>query len=356
MRLHVLLMVAALSVLGCAKAKVEPAAAVPALTVAITQPTLNSVEQRIVASGHIAPWQLIDLGVELNGVRVDEVLVEPGDRVIKGAVLVRLDRRNLEVELAQSRAAEQEALASQVAADSAARRGKTLVERGLISALDGDQTLANAAVAAARVASAKAGLQAAQLRLSFATLHAPYDGVISERLAQPGQLASSAMPLLKMIRDGRLEWRAELAQADLGQVQRGDKLELKIDGGKIISGHVRTLDAMIDDKRRTGFLYADLDSADGLHAGMFVEGSILRGASQILTLPAAAIISRDGFSYVFAVQDDLRVKRLKVETGASQGDLVAILSGVQTQNRIVANGAGFLDDGDLVAIAPESKP
>jgi multidrug efflux pump subunit AcrA (membrane-fusion protein) len=106
-------------------------------------------------------------------------------------------------------------------------------------------------------------------------------------------------------------------------------------------------------------VYVDLPSSAGngspAKAGMFARGEFDLGATDALTVPQRAIVVRDGFNFVFRLNADKRVSQVKVQTGRLAGERVEVLSGLAADAPIVVNGAGFLNDGDLVRLAPENK-
>jgi len=124
--------------------------------------------------------------------------------------------------------------------------------------------------------------------------------------------------------------------------------------GGSVSGRVRMIAPTVDPQTRSGLVYVDLPTAGAqaaaLKAGMFARGEFDLGVRDALTLPQQAIVVRDGFSYAFRVNPDSRVTQLKVETGRRSGDRVEVLSGVKPDEMLVASGAGFLNDGDLVRV------
>lgn len=346
----------ALSALIAACGGQEPAPeAAPSLTVTATQLASRPLERTLVASGSVAAWQEMSLGVELSGVRVTAVLVEVGDKVKPGQTLLRLDARTLEVQARQADAALDQAQANLALARAANARGDSLLERKLISTADADQLKANLISAEAKLTTAQADRDAARLKLGFATLEAPQAGVISARPVEPGQVVSAGAELLRLIRDGRLEWRAELAEGDFTQVHAGATVKLAGPDGAEVSGRIRAVSPALDPQTRTGLVYADLPEPGALRAGMFAQGRILLGTVTAQVLPREAVVFRDGLPYVFVLQDDAAVAKVtqqRVSLGIQQGQLTAITSGLGAGDRVVARGAGFLGDGDLVRVLP----
>lgn len=354
-RQSVPLVLAVLLLAGCGargdSGEAPPAAA--SMTVTVIDAGERTLARDIVASGSVAAWQEMVLGVELTGIRVARVNVEVGDRVKAGEALLQLDARTLDVAARQAAAGLAQAKASLEQARAAANRGASLVEQNLISTSDSEELRANLSRAEAQVSSAEAERDAARLRLGFATLRAPDAGVISARSVQPGQIVNAGNELLRMIRRGRLEWQAEVSDADLGRVKVGATVELLTPDGATVQGKVRAVSPSIDVQRRTALIYADLPEPGQLRAGMFAQGRIVLGKTAVLAIPRASVVSRDGFKYVFQVGDDARVRQLRIDTGESQGDFIEVRAGLNAGQTIVLRGAGFLSDGDTVRIVTE---
>jgi len=344
---------ASLVLAGCGESKDEPAAADPssaALAVSLAPVEARSIDRVVVAAGPVAPWEEMLLGVELSGLRVTALNVDVSDEVRQGDVLIELDHRTLDAELAQAVAADREAQAGIVLAETNLARGVALSEKQLISARDLDELRAGLVQAQARGATARAQRDAAQLRRSFAELRAPQPGVVSRRMVQPGQVVSSGDALLHLIRDGRLEWRAELAEADLARVREGARVELVAADGTTVIGAVRAVTPGLDTGTRTGWAYVDLPEPGSLKPGAYVEGRIETGRATATMVPAQAIVERDGYTYAFTVDGDNVAKRVRVRTGTADGAYVEVVDGLAAGDTVVARGAGFLSDGDRVRV------
>jgi RND family efflux transporter MFP subunit len=320
-----------------------------ALTVALTPVQSYSLARSVTVSGPVSAYEEMQLGVELSGQRVTALHVDVGQQVKNGQVLLELDHRSLDSALAQAEAATQEADAGLVLARAQHARGSKLAAEQLISAADLDQLRATATQAQARLTTARASRDAAKLQRDFAQLRAPADGVISKRLVQPGQVVAAGTELLRLIRDGRLEWRAELPENQLAQVAVGNNIALSY-AGQDISGRVRAVTPGIDAQTRTGTVYADLPAPGPLKPGTFVEGRILTGDGQAPMVPSAAVVQRDGHSYVFVTQDKQTVQRRRVRTGQTTQGRIEIVDGLKPGEQVVSEGAGFLGDGDRVRV------
>ena len=328
----------------------------PALTVTGTQAQTQALPIKLTAHGNIAAWQEASVGAEIGGLRLAEVLVNVGDTVQRGQVLARFATDAVQADLAQARAVVAEASASAQEATANADRVRALLNTGVFSGQQSSQYLTAEQTAKARVESAKAVMAAQLLRLQNTEVRASDSGIISARLATVGAVVGAGSELFKLIRQGRLEWRAEVGASELYRLPVGAAVSVAAASGSPVTGRVRTVAPTVDPQTRSGLVYVDLPSGPsrqaGLKAGMFASGEFELGSSPALTVPQQAVVVRDGFSYVFRLNADQRVSQLKVQTGRRVGERVELLDGVGAESSLVASGAGFLNDGDLVKVAP----
>lgn len=342
-----------------AREEVRPAAArQPSLTVAVTGLQPATFPIRVYANGNIAAWQETIVGSEANNLRLIEVKVDVGDKVHRGQTLATFAADTVEAELAQSRAAVAEAEAALAEAAANAQRARGLQESGAMSGRQIQQNVTAERTARARLDAARAVERMQRLRLAQTQISAPDDGVISARAATVGAVVPVGQELFRLIRGGRLEWRAEVAATDLVKLKPGQMVRITPAGGEVIEGRLRVLAPMIDTQTRNGLAYVDLIPSDAARAGMFARGAFELGTDQVMTLPQSAVQLREGFSYVMRVGPDARVTRSKVTPGRRSGERVEILGGLDTEDRVVVSGAAFLGDGDIVRVAehPESWP
>ena len=284
----------------------------PALTVTLTTPQSSDWPRRLPAQGSIAAWQEAVIGAELAGLRVTEVLVNVGDHVSKGQELARLSLDTVSADVAQARASVAEAEASLADARATAKRNLDLQAKGFISPQALTQAETNEQTAVARLAAAHARLQAEEVRLSQTRVLAPDDGVISERNATVGSLTQPGQELFRQIRGDRLEWRAEVTSAEADQLQPGMPATLWLPSGVEIKGSVRMVAPTIDPATRTALVYVDLPLADAratLRAGTFARGEFELGRQIALNVPQSAVLMRDGFAYVFTVDEANRARQ-----------------------------------------------
>jgi RND family efflux transporter MFP subunit len=328
----------------------------PALTVTVTRAQTQNLSQRVSANGTVAAWQEASIGAEIGGLRLTEVRVNVGDQVKAGQVLAVFAADNVLVEINQAKAAMNEAKAVAAEAQANADRARALQPSGVISAQQFNQSLTAEATAKARVESAQALMAVHELRLRQTQVKAPDSGVISSRSASVGAVVGLGTELFRQIRGNRLEWRADMVSSDLFQIKAGQKVHIQAAAGGTVTGKVRMVAPTVDGQNRTGTVYVDLPSnaMSSLKPGMYARGDFEFGSSSAAMVPQQSVVIRDGFSQIFVVQADQRVKLYKVNLGRRQGEWLEVTSGLPAEANVVVRGAGFLTAGDLVKVVAET--
>ena len=333
------------------KSKTSATTSKPSLTVNVVSPSQLDINQTIMANGSLAAWQEALIGAEANGLQITDVRVNVGDRVKRGDVLAMLQSDTLKAELAQSEGTLAEAIASALEARVQTDRAKSLQQQGFFSDAQLSQTLATDAIAQARVQSARAAVQLQSVRLSQTQVKAPDDGIISSRQASVGSVVNSGSELFRLIRQGRIEWRAEVSASDIGRIKVGANVKVTAASGQVLQGKVRMIAPSMDAQTRNALVYVDLlDQTGSARAGMYAKGEILLGQNKAMTVPQTAVIIRDGYSYVYTVGSDNKVTQTKVLTGRLSGDIQEILSGLKSDALVVVSGGAFLNSGDTVRV------
>ena len=334
------------------KAPVTSAAPKPALTVAVAQPTQTSLPLTLNANGNIVAWQEAVIGSESNGLRLTQVLVNVGDTVKAGQLLARFSGDSVQADVAQARASLVEAQATALDAASNATRARTLQNSGALSTQQINQFTTAEQTAQARVVAAQAVLDAQQLRGNNTRVVAPDSGVISARSATVGAVVGSGAELFRLIRGGRLEWRAEVTSSEVARIKPGASALVTAASGTRVQGTVRMVAPTVDPLTRNALVYVDLPRDANVKAGMYAQGEFSLGSITALTLPQQALVLRDGFSYAMRIEPGNKVVQVKLQTGRRLGDAVEIVQGAKPGERFVAVGAAFLADGDTVQLAP----
>jgi RND family efflux transporter MFP subunit len=329
----------------------------PALTVTVARPADAVWPITLEASGAIAAWQEASIGAQVGGYRLVEVLVNVGDEVSRGQVLARFDPALLQADGARLKAANEQAKANE-------DRMLRLQKSGTVSDRDVLDIVTQAKTTSAL-------LESNRLQLRYTEVLASDDGAISSRTATLGAVVPVGQELFRLIRQNRLEWRGELTAAQLAHVGAGQRVELTLPGGGSATATVRQTAPSLDSQTRLGIVYADIALPAGqqpsrARAGMYVDGRVVTGQSEVLVVPAESVTIRDGRSYVLKLMDagaTPRVSLRPVTAGRRRENQIQIVDGIARDDRLVAAGAGFLNEGDLVRVLdinaagrPEASP
>ena len=159
--------------------------------------------------------------------------------------------------------------------------------------------------------------------------------------------------LFRLVRQGRVEWRAELDSRQMTQVTIGQAATVTLPSGDKVQGTVRAITPALNTATGRATVYVSLPNESGARTGMFASGSIAVKETPALTLPQTAIVARDGRSYVYVIGEGDIVSARSVTVGRRNEDRVEVLSGLEAQARVVASGGAFLADGARVSIATE---
>ena len=345
-----------------------PTASKAALTVQAVEPKADNWPMTLAASGNVAAWQEASIGAEAAGLRLIELRADVGDLVTKGQVLARLSADTAQADLAQAQAALAETQAVLAEAQANTRRARDLAEQGMFSAQALNQALTAEQTARARMAAAEARMAAEKVRLAQTEVRAPDGGIITHRSATLGAVPGSGNELFRLMRQGRLEWRAEVPFADMHRVRPGQTATVQTADGSEVNGTVRKVAPTVEATTRNALVWVDLPSGSShtLRPGMFVRGQLRLSAQKVQTLPASAVLLRDGLDVVMQLvpgadakaadakaPDTARVAQTRVQVVGRQGERVAV-SGLDPQARVVERGAAFLADGDTVRVVGAS--
>lgn len=312
-----------------------------------------------------------------------EVRVQAGDRVTAGQILIVLDRANLEANLRRAEAACAEAegaIAEAANAIGAAnanldlarvthKRMEDLLAKASVSQQESDESQmrlknAGAAVemavsklrqAVARRSQAEAELTAARVVLGYATLTAPFPGLVTERNADPGSLTTPGAPLLTVEREGNLRLETSIDESRLGLVRIGEQVEVEIDGLHLtVRGRVVETVPLIDAATRSFTAKIDLPSVPGLRAGLFGRATFPGREREVLLVPQSAVLERGQVRSVYVVEGYTARLRL-VTLGEARDNRREILSGLTAGEKIIVAPPPLLSDGSRVAMQEASK-
>jgi RND family efflux transporter MFP subunit len=322
----------------------------PSLTVTVVKPAHGNLPIRLQANGNITAWQEASVGAEVNGLRLSAVHVNVGDVVRKGQVLAEFARETTQADSLQSRASLMQAEASFENARADADRARAIQDSGALSASQVAQYLTQEKVARAQLEAAKAALGATEVRLGNTRVLAPDGGVISARGATVGAVVGAGQELFRLVRQSRMEWRGEVTPSEVGRIRIGQKVQVTAATGLEIAGQVRAIAPSAEPQTRNILVFVDLPRHADLKAGTFARGFFDLGQSDALTVPSQSIVVRDGSNYVFVIDAQNKASQRKVQTGRRVDERVEVLEGLKPDEAVAVQGAGFLNEADLVKV------
>jgi HlyD family secretion protein len=266
-----------------------------------------------------------------------------------GQPLVQLDPTLIEAKIAQARAQLAQARAQASQAQTEADRVQGLDGTGVLSdeQITARRNQAGGSNAAAKAAQAQ--LQDLLTQRTQMTIRAPVSGVVLERLARPGAVASaSGDPLFRIARDRRIELDAEIPEDALSAIGPGTKARVSLPSGLQIEGTVRLVSPRVDPRTKLGRARISLPANPQIRAGGFARAEFQRVPRMAAAVPESAMQYEAGGSSVMMVGADNRVRARTVKTGTRADGWVELIDGPPADTRVALGGGAFLLDGDLV--------
>ena len=310
--------------------------------------------RRLPISGSLTPLVQSQLKSKVAG-EVLEVRHREGDAVRRGEVLLRIDTRSQEAQVASQKAALDKARADLGIARLNVENSERLLAKKFIAqnVLDTQKSVYAAALASVQLAEAQ--LRLAEIGLADAVVRAPFDAVVARRFAEPGEKVSSDSALLELVDLSRLELQAAAPAADTPAIAPGQLAEVRVDGfgERVFDARVERINPVTEQGSRQILLYLAIDNADGaLRGGMFAQGELVIERSEaVLAIPAAAVKQEAGIDYAWVIEGGLLLRR-QLTLGAARGaeGLVEVRAGLEAGARLVAVALDGVQPGVPVTV------
>ena len=183
----------------------------------------------------------------------------------------------------------------------------------------------------------KAQESGARAMLGYTRLSAPFAGVVTARMADPGTMAAPGVPLLQVESAGALQLQATVDESAIGSIRKGMKLPVTLNGAanREIAGTVAEIVPAADPASHSFMIKIDLAPSAQLHSGMYGSAEIATGTHQAILVPRSAVVLRGSLSCVY-VLDVNRIAQLRsITLGAAHGELVEVLSGISANEKLV---------------------
>jgi membrane fusion protein, multidrug efflux system len=343
MKLHVIGLLAALGALaGCGK-KAEPhgssaAAELPPVAVQTVTVTAQELSATIEITGTVRAVERAMLAAKLMGA-IEEMPVTLGQHVRAGDVLVSIAAGEVSARVAQARTQLE-----------AARRD---LERERALQAKGASTAETVRNLEDRVTTAEAQLREAEVMLGYAVLRAPFDGVIAQKLANQGDLATPGTPLLEVHGLGKFEIEAAVPETLAATLKVGEPVRIAIPASSAaFTGKVAEISSAADARARAVSVKIAVPAGENVRSGQFARLQLPGPKRPALLVPVSAVSIIGQMERVFAVSDNGRAALRLVKTGPHRDEQVEILSGVRDGDRLVLSPPAGLIDGQPLEIRP----
>ena len=268
--------------------------------------------------------------------RIEALLVAPGQIVKAGDLIARLDPREIQAKLDQALALRQQATRDLA-------RGRELLDKKITTQADFDAVQARASVA-------EGAAREMETMLGYTKIVAPFDGIVTRKLADVGDLAAPGKPIIEMEDPAALRFEADVPEALIGNVKLGAKLPVQVaEGAAPMEGAVVELAPVADAASRTFLVKLDIPAAGSNRSGQFGRVWVPTGESKSIRVPPSAVVVRGQMECVFVVADQHAQLRI-VRTGKHTGGEAEILAGLSPGERVVSEGAESLRDGQPVTL------
>jgi RND family efflux transporter MFP subunit len=353
-----LMLPAVFSLVGCSSEQTRTTPSPDAVqNIAVLAVQQANVPDLIEAVGTVRAAQTSDVSSQMMG-NIVEIRAHEGDHVQRGQVLAVIDDSQPRAAVDRSTAADLAAQQQLVGADSdltlaesTLKRYQVLFEKKSVSPQEFDEVKARQQAALARRDMAKAGQAQAQAALSqartsldYTRIRAPFDGVVTEKKADPGTLASPGMPIFTVEDVRRYRLEATVNENDLRYVRTGEQVSVVIDAldNAWLKGQVVQIVPAADPASRTFLVKIDLPMDVRLRSGLFGRAHFSRGEREALLIPRSAVVERGQLQGIY-VLDQNKVASLRYITlGKPSGAEVEVLAGLQNGEQLVSK-PGTLD-------------
>ncbi len=362
-----LLLVSAALAVGCHSGESASPAVAQTMQARVVESRQQEVPLIVRSTGTVHARETAVVSAQVMG-RIQQVLVHEGDMVRAGQTLAVLDDSAMRAALEQAQAGVKAAQNAQIAAQTNAAlaastlgRYKQLESQKSVSPQEMDEVSRRAEAAAANVDAIRAQTDAARAQesgartmLGYTRLVAPFSGVVTSRMADPGTMAAPGVPLLQVDQAGALQLQAAVDESAIGAVHKGIKVQVAISGAGATSviGTVQEVMPAADPASHSFLVKIDLPASSQLRAGMYGTAEFANGAKQAILIPLTAVVMRGSLACAY-VLDSKGIAQLRYLTpGAQQGDLIEVLSGISSGEMLV-DAPG---DRDIAGKRIEAQP
>lgn len=335
---------------GCHSPESAPPVALQTVQAHVVESRQQDAPMIVCATGSLHARESATISAQIVS-RIERVLVHEGDTVHAGQTLVMLDDATQRVAVDQAHSAYQAAEHQQAAAQdqsvlaaSTLARYKQLLAEKSVSPQEMDEVTQRAEAATAGVEAlhaqsdaAKAQESGARAMLGYTRLNAPFAGVVTARMVDPGTMAAPGVPLLQVESSGALQLQAALDESVIGSIRKGMKLPVTLNGttNGEIAGTVAEIVPAADPTSHSFLIKINLAPSAQLHSGLYGSTEIAIGKHPAILIPRSAVVLRGSLSCVYVLDTNGTAQLRSITLGTAHGELLEVLSGISANEKLV---------------------
>ncbi len=313
----------------------EPETVLPTIAVKTMTSEASSPARQVEIMGTVQAAESASIAAKISG-NITDIPVSPGSRVKEGDLLATISAGEISAKLMQAQAQLEQATRNYTREQGLLKKNAATVE--MVKTLEETKKIAEAVYKEART------------MLSYATISAPFDGIITKKHASIGDLATPGSPLLQLESESQLQVITHIPESLILEISIGDQLPIYIPAAGVrITGIVEEVAPTADPRSRTAPVKLQIPSQDKIRSGQFARVSLPGTRGSAILLPESALRPFGQMERVFAVENQTARMRL-VKTGLKHGDRIEILSGIEPGEEIVVSADTRLEDGQPVSL------
>lgn len=338
-----------MALVACSDRASAPAATQPAVAAVVTPVVRGPVVEDVSLPGVVRGANTAVITARTGG-RVTEVSVEAGNRVAESAKLVTIDPADARADVAAAKSSVTRAEVEWQQAKTDERRYRNLLKTGAVSKREYEMVRNRFDAADAALKAARQALDAARERLGYSVVRAPFAGLVTERLVDPGDMVPPGTPLMT-ISGGHTEVWVYAASAVYDRLTPATAVRVEVSGVEH-PAHIRQLVDAADPSTHTHLVKLALADGSDVPVGAYATAIFSVGKRDALTVPAAALVQRAGIIGVLVVDSDNRAHFREVHPGARAGDSVVIAAGLAVGERVVVRPGPDIGNGSEIEAEP----
>ncbi len=342
------------SLAGCQPHDQTAAAQIKTVNAQVITLGLTEIPVSDATPGAVISEQQVQVASRLMGY-IRDIPVHEGDTVKAGQLLFTIDPTDIKGQVDQARAgvAQAEAALSDAKADF--ERFSNLYKEESIPKVQYDKVKLQYNIAQSQANAAQAGLNTAESQLRYAEVRSPINGVVTQKLANNGDLAAPGRPILVVENPAKLMVQTSVSNETYSHLQMGGSATVEI-AGNAMPGRIVRLVSAADATSHTHLVKLDVPGIKGYSSGTFARVLFTVGSRQGISVPKAALLKRAGITGVFVVDADGIAHYRMVRAGRERDGIIEIEAGLNPREQVAVSNTAEFDSGDRINLTGSNRP